>query len=126
MKISKVTPVFKGGDSANLSNYRSWSVLSYFSKTLEWLMYNRLYKQLNNLKTSYPKQFGFKKGHSTDHVLLQLVDQIYRSFERNEFTIRVFMDLSKAIDTLTQYSADTIRNLWHIWHASSVVSKLTT
>ena len=87
-------------------------------------MYNRLYKQLNNLKTSYPRQFRFKKGHSTDHVLLQLVDQIYIFFERNEYTIGVFMDLSKAIDTLTQYSADTIRNLWHIWHASSVVSKL--
>ena len=47
----------------------------------------------------YPKQFGFQKGHSADHVLLQLVDQIYESFERNEYTI-VFIDLSKAFDTV--------------------------
>ena len=86
MKIAKVTPVFKGGDSADLSNYRPISVLPCFSKILERLMYNRLYKHL--------------KGHSTDHALLQLVDQIYESFERNEYTIGVFIDLSKAFDTV--------------------------
>ena len=63
-------------------------------------MYNRLYKHLSNSKIIYPKQFGFQKGHSTGHVLLQLVDQIYESFERNEYTIGVFIDLSKAFDTV--------------------------
>ena len=63
-------------------------------------MYNRLYKHLSNSKILYPKQFGFQKGHSTDRALLQLVDQIYESFERNEYTIRVFIDLSKAFDTV--------------------------
>ena len=88
MKIAKVTPVFKGGDSADLSNYRPISALPYFSKILERLMYNRLYEHLSN-----PKQFRFQKGHSTDHALLQLVDQIYESFERNKYTIGVFIDL---------------------------------
>ena len=100
MKIAKVTPVFKGGDSADYSNYRSISVLPCFSTILERLMYNRLYKHLSNSKILYPKQFGFQKGHSTDHALLQLVDQIYESFERNEYTIGVFIDLSKAFDTV--------------------------
>ena len=86
MKIANVTPVFEGGDSADLCNNRPISVLSCFSKILERLMYNRLYKHL--------------KGHSTDHALLQLVDQIYESFERNEYTIGVFIDLSKAFDTV--------------------------
>ena len=62
-------------------------------------MYNRLYKHLSNSKILYPKQFGFQKGHSTDHALLQLVDQIYESFERNEYTIGAFIDLYKAFDT---------------------------
>ena len=100
MKIAKVTPVFKGGDSADLSNYRPISVLPCFSKILERLMYNRLCKHLSNSKILYPKQFGFQKGHSTDHALLQLVDQIYESFERNEYTIGVFIELSKAFDTV--------------------------
>ena len=77
MKIAKVTPVFKGGDSADLSNYLPISVLPCFSKILERLMYYRLYKHLSNSKILCPKQFRFQKGHSTDHALLQLLDQIY-------------------------------------------------
>ena len=74
MKIAKVVPVLvlKGGDSADLSNYRSISVLPCFSKILEWLMNNSLHKHLSNLKILYSKQSGFQKGHSTDHALLQL------------------------------------------------------
>ena len=68
MKIAKVTPVFKGGDSADLSNYRPISVLPCFSKILERLMYNRLYKHLSNSEILHPKQFGFQKSHSTDHA----------------------------------------------------------
>ena len=61
-------------------------------------MYNRLYKHVSDSNILYPKQFGFQKSHSTDHALLQLVDQIYESFERNEYTIGVFIDPSKAFD----------------------------
>ena len=61
-------------------------------------MYNQLYKHLSNLKILYPKQFGIQKSHSADQALLQLVDQIYEFFERNEYTIGVFVDLSKAFD----------------------------
>ena len=96
MKIAKVIPVFKEGDSVDLSNYRPISVLPCFSKIFERLMYNRLYKHLINLKILYPKHFGFQNGHSIDHSLLHLVDKIYESFERNEYAIGVFIDLSKA------------------------------
>ena len=125
MKIAKVSPVFKGGYSADRSNYRPISVLPCFSKILERIMYNGLNKHLSNSKILYTKQFGFQKGHSIDHVLLQLVDQIYEFFERNEYTIGVFIDLSKGFDTVDHIILlKKIRNLRHIWHASSVVPKL--
>ena len=57
-------------------------------------------KHLSNLKIRYPKQFDFQKGHSNDHALLQLVDRIYESLQRNEYTIGVFIDLFKAFDTV--------------------------
>ena len=63
-------------------------------------MYDQLCKHISNSKILYSKHFGFQKGHSTDHALLQLVDQIYESFECNEYIIGVFIDLSKAFDTV--------------------------
>ena len=82
-------------------------------------MYDRLYKHLSNSKILFPKQFGFQKGHSIDHALLHLLHQIYESFERNEYTVGVFVDLSKVFDT-----AEKIRRLRHISHTSSVVPEL--
>ena len=81
LKIAKVTPIYKADDKSDLSNYRPISKLSYFSKILERIMYNRLYQYLTENKILYPKQFGFQKGHSTEHIIVQLVDQILETFE---------------------------------------------
>ena len=48
----------------------------------------------------YEKQFAFQKAHSTDHAIIQLVNEINKSFEENKFTLGVFIDLSKAFDTV--------------------------
>ena len=48
----------------------------------------------------YSKQFGFQKGRSMEHAIIQLIDQINNNFENNEFTIGVFIDLSKAFNTV--------------------------
>ena len=42
----------------------------------------------------------FQNGHSTDHAVIQLVDEILKSFDNNFFTLGVFIDLSKAFDTV--------------------------
>ena len=121
MKIAKVIPLFKNGDPENITNYRSISVLPCFSKVLERIMYNSLYKYLCEEKLLYSKQSGFQKGHSTDHTIVHLVDQIYESFENNNYTLRVFIDLSKAFDTvdhsillknLEMYGVNTTNLTW--------------
>ena len=63
-------------------------------------MYNRLYSFLISNHILYTKQFGFQKEHSTEHAILQLTNQILQSFDRDEFTIGIFIDLSKAFDTV--------------------------
>ena len=67
---------------------------------LERIMYNRLYKYLTKYNLLYCKQFGFQKGRSPEYAILQLVEQINQPFEKNEFTLGVFVDLSKAFDTV--------------------------
>ena len=100
MKIAKVTPIFKTGKKELLTNYRPISVLPCFSKILERIMYNQLYTYLDQNNILYKKQFGFRAGHSTDHALTELVDNVCRSFNENKYTLGVFIDLSKAFDTV--------------------------
>ena len=100
LKIAKVTPIYKADNSSNISNYRPISVLPCFSKMLERIMYNRLQKYLKDQNILYDKQFGFQTGHSTENAIAQLVDQIYEAFEKKEYTLGVFINLSKAFDTV--------------------------
>ena len=99
LKIAKVTPIFKSGDKENVSNYRPIYILPVFSKVLERIMYNRVYNQLDSKDLLYEKQFGFQRNNSTEHAILQLKRDITDSFEKGEYTLGVFIDLSKAFDT---------------------------
>ena len=63
-------------------------------------MYNRLFKYLTTNEILYKKQFGFQEGHSTEHAIMQLIDNINNSCEKNHFILGVFIDLSKAFDTV--------------------------
>ena len=121
LKIASVTPIIKGGENWNLGNYRPISVFSCFSKILERIMYNRLYKYLTDNNILYKKQFGFQTGHSTEHAVIQLVDQINSNVEKDQYTLGVFIDLSKAFDTvdhkilfakLENYEIKGINLLW--------------
>ena len=47
-------------------------------------MYDRLYSYLTENKILFKKQFGFRSGHSTDHVLLELIDQICECFDEKK------------------------------------------
>ena len=65
-------------------------------------MYNRLYKYLTKNNLLYCKQFGFQIGYFPEYAILQVAEQINKSFEKNEFT-GAFVDLSKAFDTVDHH-----------------------
>ena len=46
LKIARITPIFEAGDESKMGNYRPISVLPCFSKILERIMYNKLFKYL--------------------------------------------------------------------------------
>ena len=95
-----MTPLFKKGDNALMDNYHPISVLPCFSKNFERRIYNKLYSFFSENNILYKKQFGFQKQHSTDHVIVCLVNEILKSFENNCYTLGVFIDLTKAFDTV--------------------------
>ena len=100
LKIAKVTPIFKSGAKDNVSNYRTISILQEFSKVLERIMYNRVYHHLDSKDLLYEKQFGFQRNNSTEHAILQFTRDIASSIEKGEYILGVFIDLSKAFDTV--------------------------
>lgn len=100
LKIARVVPVFKSGHTRIISNYRPILVLPIFSKVFERLVYNHLLNYLDKCGILTEHQYGFRKNHSTSLALVQLYDKISSVIERNEFTIGIFLDLSKAFDTV--------------------------
>ena len=66
-------------------------------------MHERVYDFLQKYKCIYELQFGFRKGHSTSHALIDLTEAIRRSIDQNKFSVGVFIDLQKAFDTVDHH-----------------------
>ena len=85
----------------SVNNYRPMSLLPVFSKVLEKLIHKRLvsfFVDKCNLLTEY--QYGFKEKHSTYMAPLNIIDQISESLDVKKYFIGIFLDLSKAFDTI--------------------------
>ena len=100
LKIAKIIPLFKNGDKKKITNYRPVSILPIFSKILEKLMYSRVIKFIVKYNVLYQLQFGFREQHSTSLALSYLVDKVSNSLNDNMHTLGVFLDFSKAFDTV--------------------------
>ena len=100
LKIAKVIPLFKKGDIQLFGNYRPISLLSSVSKVFEKAAYGQLYEYFSSHALFYDSQYGFRKYHSTELVALELVDRIHKEIDENKIPFSVFLDLSKAFDTL--------------------------
>ena len=75
-------------------------VLANSSKMLKRIIHNRLYLYLTKNNLLYKKQFDFQKGYYTDHAVVQLAYQMHEMFNKNIYTLGVFIDQSKAFDTV--------------------------
>ena len=100
LKLAKVIPLFKKGDSSCFNNYRPISLLLSVSKIYEKIVHNQLLSYFNTNKLFYDHQYGFRPLHSTESASLELVDRIFSLLDEDKIPFAVFMDLSKAFDTL--------------------------
>ncbi len=119
-KVAVVTPLHKSGNTDLPTNYRPISVLPCLGKILERIIHTQLYSYLavNNLLT--PSQSGFRKGHSTGTCLTSFLDNIFENVEQGCPSGVLFLDLSKAFDTVDhQIILDKLREIGLKWSAIS-------
>ena len=105
IKSAIINPLLKKAllDIDEKKNYRLVSNLLFMSKLIERVVLNRLdhHMFVNNLFCK--SQFGYKKYHSTETMMLGLVDDVLSGFDENMCTIIILLDLSAAFDTIDFY-----------------------
>ena len=100
MKIAKIVPVFKKGDRGDVTNYRPISILPAFSKIFESIITSRLVNFFENQKYISNSQYGFRAGRGTEDAMSSMMTMITDALERGEKCNALFLDLSKAFDSV--------------------------
>ena len=106
LKSAVLTPLLKEMDEfvdhEILKNYRPISNLAFISKLIERCVAIRLdqHMDVNNLESD--NQYGYKKGHSTETLLINVVDRALTGFDNKFASIILLLDLSAAFDTVDQ------------------------
>ena len=111
LKLANVIPLYKSDDSFVFNNYRPVSLLCVISKVFEKVMYNRLLEFLETYKILTNSQFGFRKSYSTYMALMTLMDRLITSLVNDEHVIGMFLDFSKAFDTVDH--AILLKKMYH-------------
>ena len=83
-----------------MSNYRPIVLLPSISKIFEKAILIQLTEYLESNSIIHPHQYGFRKYHSTEYVALHLTDYIYYEMDIGKTPVNLYLDLSKAFDTL--------------------------
>ena len=99
-KVVKVIPLYKGGNSEDVGNYRPVSLLPLPGKLLEKVVRKRVtsFWEENNFLTQ--NQGGFRKGFSMASTIADLSDDLFNNINKGYTTLAAFIDLRKAFDTV--------------------------
>ena len=99
-KLTKVIPIFKYGDRSDPNYYRPISILPILSKILERAVHSQLLDHLEKYHLLTNGQHGYRKNRSTKLASTLLLDDIRKNVDCGELVGAVFIDLSKAFDTI--------------------------
>ena len=99
IKKADVSPVFKKGNHNDKANYWPVSILPWFSKTYERLIYNQINQIKENVLSIF--QCCFRKRYSTQHVLIPIIEKARKILDKGGTFGALLTDLSKAFDCMT-------------------------
>ena len=100
MKLSEVVPLYKGKERDEIINYRPISLLITISKVIEKLIYQRTISFIEKNNILYNSQYGFRSKRSCEHAIQELIGNVLESKNAKQHSCAMFLDLSKAFDTL--------------------------
>ena len=100
LKIAKILPLLKKPNNYQIDNFRPISLLPCISKVIEKCVFNQVYEYFERNKLIYGSQYGYRKSHSTETACLELVDKLHKQLDTSQSPFCVFIDLSKAFDTI--------------------------
>ena len=100
LTIAHVSPLYKNNDPMLFNIYRPISLLPFFSKLFERLMYNRLIDLIEKHHLLYQFQFGFRKNRFTFMALVISLEKNIEVLDNSEFAICILVDFRKAFDTV--------------------------
>ena len=98
LKKSEVIPLYKKQDPLKKENYRPISLLPHVSKVFERILYTQINNYMQNKLSKYVT--GFRKSHGTQHSLMIMLEKWKNVLDKGEYVCVLFMDLSKAFDTI--------------------------
>ena len=84
LKIAKVIPIYKSDNEQSINNYRPISVLPYYSKIFEKVITNHVIDFLEKSNILNDNQFGFLRNHSTNHVIICLVEKVIKALDKGK------------------------------------------
>ena len=100
-KEADVKPIFKHkGSPTDISCYRPISILSALSKIFEKIVHRNIYKHITEHKLLSDKQSGYRPNHSTQHQLLYLTHNLYKSLDNGHNFTAIYLDISKYFDKI--------------------------
>ena len=100
LKIAKVSPLYKNSDARIIKNYKPISLLTVISTIFEKVIFQQINKYFTENKLFNISQYGFRKNHSTELAALELIDRLTTYMNNGDISRTIFLDLSKAFDTL--------------------------
>ena len=100
MKMAEIVPLYKGKEEDKVINYHPVSLLMTTSKILEKIIYTKLYGFLMQHNLFFDSQYGFRSSRSCEHAIMEMVGHVLHAKNDEKHSMGVFLDLSKAFDTL--------------------------
>ena len=98
LKESEVISVYKKLYPLQKENYRQMSLLLHISKVFEGAIYNHINSYMETKISNCVT--GFRKSHDTQHSLIAMLEKLKKALDKEENMSAIFMDLSKAFDTI--------------------------